>query len=58
MNAIKAAAFDLDDTLLRSDLSVSPYTLEVFRRLHAAGFRFVAASGRYYCDLKTESFVL
>ena len=52
MNFIKAAAFDLDDTLLRDDLSISPYTLNVFRRLHSTGFRFVAASGRTLMSMK------
>ena len=52
MNSIKAAAFDLDDTLLRNDLSVSSFTLDVFRRLHKAGFRFVAASGRTLMSMK------
>ncbi len=52
MKSIKAAAFDLDDTLLRNDLSVSPYTLEVFRQLSAAGFRFIAASGRTLMSMK------
>ena len=42
----RAAAFDLDDTLLRDDLSISAYTKDVFRRLHAAGFLLIAASGR------------
>ena len=52
MNPIKAAAFDLDDTLLRNNLSISPFTLEVFRRLHDTGFRFVAASGRTLMSMK------
>lgn len=43
---IRAAAFDLDDTLLRDDLSISAYTKDVFRRLHEAGFLLIAASGR------------
>ena len=42
----RAAAFDLDDTLLRDDLSISSYTRDVFRRLHDAGFLLIAASGR------------
>jgi len=52
MNPIKAAAFDLDDTLLRDDLSVSPYTVGVFRRLRDEGFVFVAASGRTLMSMK------
>ena len=43
---LKAAAFDLDDTLLRDDLSISAYTVDVFHRLSAAGFLLIAASGR------------
>ena len=45
-NRIRAAAFDLDDTLLRDDLSISAYTKNVFHRLHATGFLLIAASGR------------
>lgn len=43
---LQAAAFDLDDTLLHDDLTLSPYTLDIFRRLHDTGFQFIAASGR------------
>ena len=46
MSRWKAAAFDLDDTLLRDDLSISSRTVEVFRRLHGSGFTFIAAGGR------------
>ena len=49
---LKAAAFDLDDTLLRDDLTFSRYTLDVFSRLHESGFLFVAASGRTYMSMK------
>ena len=52
MKDLKAAAFDLDDTLLRDDLSISPRTLEIFRRLRASGFQFVAASGRTIMSMK------
>lgn len=52
MSFIKAAAFDLDDTLLRDDLSVSSYTREVFQRLHASGFLLIAASGRTVMSMK------
>lgn len=44
--SFRAAAFDLDDTLLRDDLSISPYTADVFRRLSSRGFMLIAASGR------------
>ena len=49
---LKAVAFDLDDTLLRNDLTVSPLTLRVFRELHETGFLFVAASGRTLKSMK------
>ena len=52
MKSLKAAAFDLDDTLLRDDLSLSPFTLDVFRQLHDTGFLFVAASGRTLMSMK------
>ena len=52
MNHYKAVAFDLDDTLLRDDLSISGLTLEVFRKLHKNGLIFVAASGRTLMSMK------
>lgn len=52
MNRLKAAAFDLDDTLLRDDLSISDHTIDVFRRLHSGGFLFIAASGRTRMSMK------
>ena len=52
MTQWKAAAFDLDDTLLRDDLSISPYTLEVFRGLTERGFRLIPASGRSQQSMK------
>ena len=52
MIPLKAAAFDLDDTLLRNDLSISFRTLETFRRMHDSGFIFVAASGRTMMSMK------
>ena len=52
MTLLKAAAFDLDDTLLRDDLSISAYTVDVFRRLHASGFFLIPASGRTRMSMK------
>ena len=43
---MKAVAFDLDDTLLRDDLTISDYSVRILRRLHAAGIRIIPASGR------------
>ena len=42
----RAVAFDLDDTLLRDDRTVSPYTVNVLRRAAAQGVRIIPASGR------------
>ena len=49
---MKAVVFDLDDTLLRDDLSISDFTVRVFRRLHEAGFFVIAASGRAQLSMK------
>lgn len=42
----RAIAFDLDDTLLRSDGTVSDYTVAVLQRAAAAGVVILPASGR------------
>ena len=44
----RAIAFDLDDTLLRPDGSISPYTVDVLRRAHDRGILIIPASGRTY----------
>ena len=49
MNQIKLIATDLDDTLLRHDVSVSDYTKDVFRRAKERGVRIVVATGRMFC---------
>lgn len=43
---MRLIAFDLDDTLLMDDLSVSEYTVSVLNRLHEDGHIIVPASGR------------
>ena len=43
---IRAIAFDLDDTLLHSDGSISDYTVDVLQQAHARGIRILPASGR------------
>ena len=48
----QAVAFDLDDTLLRDDLSISPHTVSVLRRLSAMGVRIIPASGRAQLSMK------
>lgn len=44
--SIRAIAFDLDDTLLRSDATVSDYTADVLRRASEKGICILPASGR------------
>ncbi|MBE5804563.1 MAG: HAD family phosphatase [Clostridiales bacterium] len=44
--SVQAIAFDLDDTLLRDDRSISPYTISVLRRAAGMGIHIVPASGR------------
>ena len=43
---IQAIAFDLDDTLLRSDRSISDFTCRVLREAAARGIAILPASGR------------
>ncbi|MBQ8200895.1 MAG: HAD family phosphatase [Clostridia bacterium] len=44
--SIRAVAFDLDDTLLRSDSTISDYTVDVLHRAAAQGVHIIPASGR------------
>jgi Cof subfamily protein (haloacid dehalogenase superfamily) len=45
---IRLIALDLDDTLLRTDLSISRRTKNTIKRCLAAGIRVILASGRTY----------
>lgn len=47
-----AVIFDLDDTVLRDDLSISDYTKDVFRRLCSSGVAIIPASGRTRMSMK------
>ena len=49
---MKAVVFDLDDTLLRDDLTISDYSVRVFRSLHDKGCHIIAASGRSQFSMK------
>ena len=49
---LRAVAFDLDDTILRDDLTISDYTVYVLRRLHSDGYCIIAASGRARLSMK------
>jgi Cof subfamily protein (haloacid dehalogenase superfamily) len=42
----KLVATDLDGTLVRSDLTVSDYTIRVLRKVHEAGITVVGVTGR------------
>ena len=46
MSAVRLLALDLDDTLLRSDLTISYRTRNAIKRAEAAGITVVLASGR------------
>ncbi len=48
----QAVVFDLDDTLLRDDLSISDFTLSVLRRVSSLGVSVIAASGRSQFSMK------
>ncbi|MDR2098027.1 MAG: Cof-type HAD-IIB family hydrolase [Spirochaetaceae bacterium] len=48
MSPIRLIALDLDDTLLRTDLSISFRTRRTIKRCLAAGIKVVLASGRTY----------
>ena len=42
----EAVVFDLDDTLLRNDRTISDFTVDVMRSLAGHGIRILPASGR------------
>ena len=46
MNAVRLLAIDLDDTILRSDLTISHHTRNIVKKAEAAGVTIVLASGR------------
>ena len=46
MSAVRLLALDLDDTLLRSDLTISFHTRNIIKKVEAAGITVVLASGR------------
>lgn len=49
MATVDMIAIDLDDTLLRDDISISDYTKSVLKRAEAKGIRIVVATGRMFC---------
>ncbi len=48
-------ATDFDDTLLRSDLTLSPYTLDVIKRYEKAGGTLIVSTGRMYRSIYNSS---
>ena len=55
---IKLVAIDLDDTLLRDDISISDYTKEVLQKVKAQGVRIVIATGRMFKAARPWGMVL
>ncbi|MDR2517485.1 MAG: Cof-type HAD-IIB family hydrolase [Spirochaetaceae bacterium] len=53
MNAIRMLALDLDDTLLRSDLTISFRTRSLIKKASGAGIVIVLASGRVVPAMET-----
>ncbi len=49
---VRAVAFDMDDTLLRDDRTISDYTLRVLHRAAAQGIHVIPASGRARDSMK------
>ena len=49
---IKMVAIDCDETLVRSDNTVSDYTVDVLQRLHKKGIVITIATGRMYQTAK------
>ncbi|HAA90028.1 MAG: Phosphatase YidA [Thermoanaerobacterales bacterium 50_218] len=48
MQEIKLVAIDLDDTLLRDDLTISPYSKETIRAVRERGVAVTLATGRMF----------
>jgi Cof subfamily protein (haloacid dehalogenase superfamily) len=48
MQRIKLVAIDLDDTLLRDDLTISSYSQEVIQKVREAGVAVTLATGRMF----------
>ena len=55
--SIKAIVFDLDRTLLRTDKTISPYTVDVLKECKKHGLRIMVATARpwrtasEYCEM-------
>ena len=51
---IRLAALDLDGTTLRSDKSLSEYTIKTLKNAHEHGMHIVVASGRSFASLPEQ----
>ena len=49
---IRLVAIDLDDTLLRSDLTVSERTVAVLRQVRGLGVAVTISTGRMFCSAR------
>ena len=58
MNPIKMLALDLDDTVLRSDLTISYHTRNVIKKAEDAGVIVVLASGRVPAAMERFAHIL
>jgi Cof subfamily protein (haloacid dehalogenase superfamily) len=58
MNSIRMLAVDLDDTLLRSDLTISLRTRKAIKKAETAGVTVVLASGRTLAAMEPFSRIL
>lgn len=50
--SIQAIAFDLDDTLLRDDRTISDWTVSVLHQAQVRGIFILPASGRTFCSMQ------
>lgn len=50
--SVRAIAFDLDDTLLRDDRTLSPFTLRTLRDASERGIAMLPASGRTFMSMR------
>lgn len=55
---IKMVAIDCDETLLRSDNTVSDYTIDILKKLENKGIRITIATGRMYQTAKPVGMAL
>ncbi|HEX3032772.1 MAG TPA: HAD-IIB family hydrolase, partial [Bacillota bacterium] len=47
---VKLIVFDLDDTLLNSNLEISPRTFQAIKQVEAKGIKVTLATGRMYAS--------